>query len=52
MRKFPVVGLTGGICSGKSTVASQLALLGATIIDADRLGHEAYQKDTGKDEDR
>ncbi len=30
-----VVGLTGGIGSGKTTVSDQLAALGATIIDAD-----------------
>ncbi len=36
------IGLTGGIASGKSLVASLLAERGAVIIDADRLGHEAY----------
>ncbi len=35
-----VVGLTGGICSGKSTVAAMFARLGATVIDADRVAHE------------
>jgi dephospho-CoA kinase len=34
------VGLTGGIGSGKSTVADQLAALGAGVIDADLLSHE------------
>ena len=38
----PVVGLTGGIGSGKSTVAAILAELGARLIDADRIGHEVY----------
>jgi dephospho-CoA kinase len=38
-----VVGLTGGIGCGKSTVAGILAELGALVIDADRLGHEAYR---------
>jgi dephospho-CoA kinase len=33
-------GLTGGVASGKSTVASMLESLGARIIDADRIGHE------------
>lgn len=32
-----VVGLTGGIGSGKTTVSDQLAALGATIIDADTI---------------
>ena len=37
-----VVGLTGGIGSGKSTVARRLTELGAAIVDADKLGHGAY----------
>ena len=38
-----VVGLTGSICSGKSTIARFLAQMGATVINADEIGHEAYQ---------
>jgi dephospho-CoA kinase len=38
----PVIGLTGGIGSGKSTVAAMLAGLGARVIDADKVGHEVY----------
>ena len=34
-----IVGLTGGIVGGKSTVASMFKKLGAKIIDADELGH-------------
>ena len=41
-----VIGLTGGIGSGKSEVSRVLNELGAEIIDADRLGHEAYQPHT------
>jgi len=33
-------GLTGGVASGKTTVARMLEELGARIIDADQLGHE------------
>ena len=33
-------GLTGGIASGKSTVARMFRELGAHIIDADKVGHE------------
>ena len=33
------VGLTGGIGSGKSTVADKLAALGASIVDTDALAH-------------
>ena len=41
-----VIGLTGGIGSGKSAVARLLAELGAVIIDADKIGHEALKRDT------
>src|SRR4051812_13822233 len=37
-----MVGLTGGIGSGKSTVAEFLADRGARVIDADRVAHEVY----------
>jgi dephospho-CoA kinase len=38
------IGLTGGIGSGKSTVARILAERGAPIIDADQVGHAIYQR--------
>jgi dephospho-CoA kinase len=41
-----VLGLTGGIGSGKSTVSQYLAKLGAVIIDADKVGHEVYRPNT------
>jgi dephospho-CoA kinase len=37
------IGLTGGIGSGKSTVAAMLAELGASVIDADKVGHDVYR---------
>lgn len=36
------VGLTGGIASGKSTVAQMFAACGAIIVDLDRLVHDLY----------
>ena len=39
-----VIGLTGGIASGKTSVAKRLEKLGATRIDCDALGHKAYEK--------
>lgn len=38
-----VIGLTGGIASGKSTAARHLAGHGAHMIDADKLGHRVYE---------
>jgi dephospho-CoA kinase len=35
-----LIGLTGGIASGKSTVSRMLKELGATVIDADQLARE------------
>ena len=34
-----VIGLTGGIASGKSTVSAMLRELGAVVIDADEIAH-------------
>jgi len=41
-----VIGLTGGIGSGKSTVAQFLAELGAVVLDADKVGHVAFKPGT------
>jgi dephospho-CoA kinase len=40
MTKKLVIGLTGGIGSGKSTVADEFAKLGAAIVDTDVIAHE------------
>lgn len=39
MRKL-LVGLTGGIGSGKSAAAEEFARLGATVVDTDAISHE------------
>jgi dephospho-CoA kinase len=41
-----VIGLAGGIGTGKSQVANILKDLGAAIVNADLLGHEVYRPDT------
>jgi dephospho-CoA kinase len=41
-----VIGLTGGIGTGKSSVVDILRRLGATTIDADVVGHEVYAAGT------
>lgn len=41
-----VIGLTGGICTGKTHIMQTLESLGATCISADLLGHETYKPGT------
>lgn len=40
-----VVGLTGGIGSGKSAAAAEFERLGATVVDTDVIAHELTQPD-------
>lgn len=40
----PIIGLIGGVASGKTLVASELARLGAVVLDADRAGHEVLDE--------
>lgn len=40
------IGLTGGIGSGKSTVAKCFAELNIPIIDADKIAHELLKPNT------
>lgn len=39
-----IIGLTGGIATGKTTVSHFLQKLGAKIIDADKIAHEVLKK--------
>jgi len=48
----PVVGLTGGIASGKTTVARMLGDLGATVIDADAIARQVLQSPAVRDKIR
>ena len=41
-----IIGLTGGIGTGKSTASRLLSNLGAVVLDADSLGHDTYKKGT------
>ena len=40
------IGITGGIASGKSTVSKLMESYGATIVDADKIGHLVYEPGT------
>lgn len=41
-----VIGLTGGICTGKTHIMKTLESLGAVCVSADLLGHETYKPGT------
>jgi dephospho-CoA kinase len=41
-----LIGLTGGVGSGKSTVATMLHELGAVVVDADEASHAVYEPGT------
>jgi len=43
MRRFLLVGLTGGIATGKTTVSDLFRRLGCEVIDADRLAREVVE---------
>lgn len=45
-----IVGLLGGVASGKSLVAEQLAALGAEVLDADKAGHAVLRQEEVKEQ--
>ena len=47
--KKPIIGILGGIGSGKSTVAAEFAKLGCKVIDADKIAHELLDKPAVKE---
>jgi dephospho-CoA kinase len=47
--KKPIIGILGGVGSGKSTVAAEFAKLGCKVIDADKIAHELLDKKTVQD---
>jgi len=42
--KKPIIGILGGVGSGKSTVAAEFAKLGCKVIDADKIAHELLER--------
>ncbi|MBN2312655.1 MAG: dephospho-CoA kinase [Sedimentisphaerales bacterium] len=46
IQKKPIIGILGGIASGKSTVAKAFAQLGCKVIDADAIAHELLDEET------
>ncbi len=47
--KKPIIGILGGICSGKSTVAAEFAKLGCKVVDADKIAHDLLEKKSAKE---
>jgi len=45
MNRKPIIGLTGGIACGKTTVAKMFQKLGAYVIDADLIGHQILKRE-------
>ena len=45
MKSFVTIGITGGICSGKNTVAEMLRELGCVMLDTDTIVHDLYKTD-------
>jgi dephospho-CoA kinase len=48
--KKPIIGILGGIGSGKSTVAREFGKLGCGVIDADQLAHALLGENAVRDE--
>ena len=49
-RKKPIIGIIGGIASGKSTVAAELGKLGCAVISADAIAHELLKEEPVRNE--
>lgn len=48
--RIPVVGIIGGIGSGKSLAAAEIAAHGALVLDADRVGHALLDQRPAREE--
>lgn len=49
-RKKPIIGIIGGIASGKSTVAAEFGRLGCAVIDADAIAHDLLAEGPVRDQ--
>jgi len=49
-RTKPLIGIVGGIASGKSTVAAEFGRLGCAVVDADAIAHVALEAASVRDE--
>jgi dephospho-CoA kinase len=49
-KRKPIIGIVGGIASGKSTVAREFAKLGCKVIDADAIAHELLDSEAVREQ--
>jgi dephospho-CoA kinase len=49
-RKKPIIGIIGGIASGKSTVAAEFGKLGCAVISADAIAHDLLLEESVRDQ--
>ncbi len=49
-RKKPIIGIIGGIASGKSTVAAEFGKLGCAVISADAIAHDLLMEEPVRDQ--
>jgi dephospho-CoA kinase len=49
-KRKPIIGILGGLGSGKSTVAAEFGRLGCAIIDADRIAHQLLNEPVVKEQ--
>jgi dephospho-CoA kinase len=47
-KRKPIIGILGGVGSGKSAVAAEFAKLGCAVIDADEIAHKLLDKNAVK----
>jgi len=47
--KKPIIGIIGGVGSGKSTVAAEFGKLGCKVVDADKIAHDLLEKKAAKE---
>ncbi len=48
-KKKPIIGIIGGVGSGKSTVAAEFAKLGCKVIDADKIAHDLLEEKAARE---
>ena len=49
-RTKPLIGIVGGIASGKSVVAAEFGKLGCAVVDADAIAHAALEMGSVRDQ--